>query len=182
MTTRITALPSQMIEKIVTMVGGKSPIDGFKCQLVCKLFRDSSTSDEIYQTMDTNRLRFHPYSIDMYEVLRKCRKLNNPHILFNNECERNQEALIMLNHSYINTRRSWNQRQTCYKVRIRSVRGRRSKQIQFHGLHKSCAKHPSVRSYGKALMHQYSSLFNCDICLWYACLVKFARMLEISLE
>nr|KAJ0213091.1 hypothetical protein LSAT_V11C400203560 [Lactuca sativa] len=31
--------------------------------------------------------------------------------------ERKQEYLIMLNNAYINTRRSWNLRQTCYKVR-----------------------------------------------------------------
>ncbi|CAI9276627.1 unnamed protein product [Lactuca saligna] len=60
--------------------------------------------------------------------------------------ERKQEALIMLNNAYINTRRSWNLRHTCYKVQIHLVR--RLKQIQFHGLHKSCAKHPSMGSYG----------------------------------
>ncbi|KAL7614443.1 uncharacterized protein LOC111917456 [Lactuca sativa] len=134
------------------MVGGKSPIDAFKCQLVCKLFRDSATLDTIYQTMDKKRLRFRPFSADMYEVLRRCRKLNNPYILFNygmlgeddagkqllqyatdkgqldaifvlgmllmaEGSERKQEALIMLNNAYINTRRCWNLRQTCYKVR-----------------------------------------------------------------
>nr|KAJ0218501.1 hypothetical protein LSAT_V11C300138960 [Lactuca sativa] len=72
-----------LIEKIVTMVSRKLPIDAFKFQLVCKLFRDCTTSDAIYQNMDTNRLRFHPFSVDMEEVIHKCRNLNNLHILFN---------------------------------------------------------------------------------------------------
>nr|KAJ0220428.1 hypothetical protein LSAT_V11C200074060 [Lactuca sativa] len=42
-------------QKIVIMVGGKSPIDDFKCHLV----------------------------VDIDEVIRRCRKLNNLHILFN---------------------------------------------------------------------------------------------------
>nr|KAJ0224482.1 hypothetical protein LSAT_V11C100049130 [Lactuca sativa] len=97
----------------------------------------------------------------MYEVKSKCRKLNNPHVLFNDGIakyftiweeiagkqllrdaadqgkldaifilgmmlmaegiERKQEALIMLNNAYVNTRRSWNLRHsvtrfktTCY--------------------------------------------------------------------
>nr|KAJ0224791.1 hypothetical protein LSAT_V11C100043540 [Lactuca sativa] len=178
------------------MVGGKSPIDALKCQLVCKLFRDSATSKAIYQTMDTNRLRFQPFSVDMDEVIRRCRKLNNPHILFNDGmekdevgkqllqdtadkgqldvifvlemllmdegCERKHEALIMLNNSYINTSRSWNLRQTCYQVRSHL--------------------HPFVSRYGKAFMHEYSWLFNCEICLWDACLVEFPKMFDISLE
>nr|KAJ0197220.1 hypothetical protein LSAT_V11C700380830 [Lactuca sativa] len=104
---------------------------------------DFVTSDKIYKTIDTIRLMFRPFSVHMYEVLRRCRKLNNPHILFNDGMllqdaadkgqldailvlgmmlmaagsERKQEALIMLNNAYINTRRSWNLRQTCYKVR-----------------------------------------------------------------
>nr|KAJ0214137.1 hypothetical protein LSAT_V11C400167640 [Lactuca sativa] len=157
--------------------------------MVCKLFRDSATSDVIYQAMDINRLKFHPFSVDMDEVICRCRKSNNTHILFNDGMslqdaadkgqldaifvlamflmaegsERKQEALIMLNNAYINTRRSWNMKQTCYKVRSHLVRGRRSKHIQFHVLHKSCAKHPSVSSYGKAFMHEYSWLFNYDI-------------------
>nr|KAJ0200052.1 hypothetical protein LSAT_V11C600313650 [Lactuca sativa] len=73
--TRIIALPSDLIEKMVTTVGGKSPNDAFNCQLV-----DYVTSDAIYKTIDTNRLRFRPFSVHMYEVLRRCRKLNNPHI------------------------------------------------------------------------------------------------------
>nr|KAJ0189342.1 hypothetical protein LSAT_V11C800401910 [Lactuca sativa] len=150
------------------MVGGKSPIDAFKCWLVCKLFRDFATSEAIYQTIDINQLRFRPFSIDMDEVICKCRKLNNPHKLFNDGmvllfyvfyqlhiqkqllldaadkgqldaifvpgmllmvegCERKQEALIMLNNAYISTKRSWNLRQTYYKVRSHLVRGRRSK-------------------------------------------------------
>nr|KAJ0217705.1 hypothetical protein LSAT_V11C300129140 [Lactuca sativa] len=71
--------------------------------------------------------------------------------------ERKQEALIMLNNSFINTIRSWNLRQTCYK-------------------------HPSLSSYGIALMHEYSWLFNCDICLWDACFDEFAKMFDINLE
>nr|KAJ0189264.1 hypothetical protein LSAT_V11C800440270 [Lactuca sativa] len=66
--------------------------------------------------MDTNRLRFRPFSVDMYEVIRTCRKLNNPHILYNDRMdeifvlgmllmaegnERKQEALIMFNNAYI---------------------------------------------------------------------------------
>ncbi|CAI9281948.1 unnamed protein product [Lactuca saligna] len=96
--------------------------------------------------------------------------------------ERKQEALIMLNNAYINTRRSWNLRQTGYKVRSYLVRRRRSKQIQLQGLNKSYAKHPFVSRYGKSFMHEYSWLFNCDISLWDACLVKFAKMFDISLE
>ncbi|CAI9272217.1 unnamed protein product [Lactuca saligna] len=34
--TRITVLPSHLIEKIVTAIGGNSPIDVFKCQLVAQ--------------------------------------------------------------------------------------------------------------------------------------------------
>nr|KAJ0196877.1 hypothetical protein LSAT_V11C700367770 [Lactuca sativa] len=79
--TRITTLPSHLIEKIVTTVGGNSPIDDFKCHY--KLFRDSITSDAIYKIIDTNRLRFLPLSIKQYEVISICRKLNNPHVLFN---------------------------------------------------------------------------------------------------
>ncbi|CAI9302586.1 unnamed protein product [Lactuca saligna] len=82
--TRITAFPSQLFEKIITTVGGNSPINAFKCQLVCKLFGDSLTSDIIYKIIDTNRLMFRPLSIQPYEVISKCRKLNSPHILFNN--------------------------------------------------------------------------------------------------
>nr|KAJ0192367.1 hypothetical protein LSAT_V11C800410750 [Lactuca sativa] len=33
--------------------------------------------------MDTYRSRFHQFSVDMDEVIRRCKKLNNPHILFN---------------------------------------------------------------------------------------------------
>nr|KAJ0201575.1 hypothetical protein LSAT_V11C600329450 [Lactuca sativa] len=70
--------------------------------------------------------------------------------------EMKQEVLIMLNNAYISTRRSWNLRQTCYKVRSHLVREGRSKQIQFHGLHKGCEKHHSVSRYGKAFKHEYS--------------------------
>ncbi|CAI9259353.1 unnamed protein product [Lactuca saligna] len=186
----------------------------------CKLFRDSVTSDAIYKTIDTNRLRFHPLSVHMYEVIRKCRKLNNPHVLFNDGMakyftigkeisgkqllqdaavqgkldaifvlgmmlmaegiERKQEDLIMLNNAYFNTRRSWNIRHTCNKVKNHLVR--RKKQIKFHGLRRSCAKHPSMSSYGTTFMYQHSWLLNCDIFLWDACLVKFARMFDVSLE
>nr|KAJ0210555.1 hypothetical protein LSAT_V11C400191420 [Lactuca sativa] len=130
------------------MVGVKSPIDAFKCQLVfCNI-------DGIYQTKDTNRLRFRPFTVDMDEVISGCRNLNKPHILFNDgiyfllgedearkqllqdavdkghldaifvlgmllmveDSESKQEALIMLNNAYINTRISWNLKQTCYKL------------------------------------------------------------------
>nr|KAJ0209651.1 hypothetical protein LSAT_V11C400196450 [Lactuca sativa] len=215
--TTITVFPSQMIEKIVTMVGVKSPIDAFKCQLICNVFRDSATSKAIYQTMNTNRLRLRQFSVDMDEVIHRCRNLNNPHILFNDgmilffmrpnnyTCnlakyfllgedeaekqllqdaaekgqldvifflglllmtegsERKQEAPIMMNNAYINTRRSWNLKQTCYKVRSHLVRGRRSK-------------------YGKDFMHEYNWLFNYDICLWDACLVELTKLFDISLE
>nr|KAJ0194986.1 hypothetical protein LSAT_V11C700374240 [Lactuca sativa] len=57
--------------------------------------------------------------------------------------ERKQEALIVLNNAYVNTRRSWNLRHTCNKVQNHLAR--RSKQIKFHGLHRSCAKHPYVQ-------------------------------------
>nr|KAJ0226050.1 hypothetical protein LSAT_V11C100027170 [Lactuca sativa] len=186
----------------------------------CKFFRDSVTSYAIYKTINTNQLRFRPFSVHTYEVLSRCRKLNNPHVLFDDRMakyfsfreeivgkqlhqdaadkgqldvifvlgmmlmaegnERKQEALIMLNNTYINTRRCWNRIHTCYKVQSHLVR--RSKQIQFHGLHKRCAKHPSVSCYGTTFMYQYIWLFNCDICLWDACLVKFARMFDIILE
>nr|KAJ0192953.1 hypothetical protein LSAT_V11C800438960 [Lactuca sativa] len=94
--------------------------------------------------------------------------------------ERKQEALIMLNNVYVNTRRNWNLRHTCNKFQNHLVR--RSKQIKSHGLHRSCAKHPSVSSYGIAFMYQYSWLLNCEICFWDACFVKFCRMFDISLE
>nr|KAJ0217856.1 hypothetical protein LSAT_V11C300143990 [Lactuca sativa] len=81
--TRINALPSHLIEKVVLTVGGNSSIDAFKCRLVCKLFRDSVTSDAIYKIIDTNRLWFRrPFSIRQYEVISRCRMLKNPHILF----------------------------------------------------------------------------------------------------
>ncbi|CAI9282274.1 unnamed protein product [Lactuca saligna] len=93
--------------------------------------------------------------------------------------ERKKEAMIMLNNAYVNTRRSWNLRHTCYKVQNHLVR--RSKQIKFHGLHRSCAKHPSVSSYGTTFM-KYSWSLNCEICLWDACFVKFARMFDTIFE
>ena len=71
--------------------------------------------------------------------------------------ERKQEALIVLNNAYVNTRRSWNLRHTCNKVQNHLAR--RSKQIKFHGLHRSCAKHPYVSSYDSAFMYQCSWLF-----------------------
>nr|KAJ0220779.1 hypothetical protein LSAT_V11C200065400 [Lactuca sativa] len=80
----IPALSSHLIEKIVLMVGGNSPIDTFRCQLVYKLFRDSVTSNAIYKIIDTNQLWFRPpFSIRQYEVISRCRMLNNPHVLFN---------------------------------------------------------------------------------------------------
>nr|KAJ0227388.1 hypothetical protein LSAT_V11C100038400 [Lactuca sativa] len=75
--TWITALPSHLIEKIVTTVGGKSPIDAFKCLIV-----DSVTSDALYKSIDTGRISFRPLSVHHYEVTRKFRKLNKPHVLF----------------------------------------------------------------------------------------------------
>nr|KAJ0216043.1 hypothetical protein LSAT_V11C300121900 [Lactuca sativa] len=154
--------------------------------MICKFFRDSVTSDTIYKIIDTNRLRFRrPFSIRQYEVINRCRMLNNPHVLFNDGMakyftlreeitgkqllqnaadqgqldaifilgmmlmgegiERKKEALIMLNNAYVNTRRSWNLRHTCNKVKNHLVR--KSKQIAFCSLHRSCAKHPSVSSY-----------------------------------
>nr|KAJ0192793.1 hypothetical protein LSAT_V11C800440240 [Lactuca sativa] len=192
--TRTTALPSQLIEKIVTTVWGNSPIDAFNC----KIFRDSVTLDTIYKIIHTNRLRFRPFSVQQYKVIRKCKKLNNPHakyftiveeksgkqllqdaadqgqldaifilgmILTTEGIEREQEGLIMLNNAYVNTRRSSNLRHTCNKV-------------QNHLLSEASF----YESYGTTFMYQYSWLLNCEIYLWDACFVKFARMFDISLE
>nr|KAJ0189731.1 hypothetical protein LSAT_V11C800451330 [Lactuca sativa] len=223
--TRITALPSNLIEKIVTAIGGNSPIDAFKCQLVCKLFRDSVTSEAINKIIDTNQLRFLPLSIRQYEVISRCRMLNNPHVLFNDGMakyfmlgeeiagkqllqnaadqgqlyaifvlgmmlmaegiERKQKALIMLNNATVNSIRSWNLRHTCNKVQNHLVR--RSKQINFHVLNRSCAKPPSVSSYGITFMNQYSWLFNSNKDLWHGCkkvtqVSAVARLLNIKLE
>ncbi|CAI9293668.1 unnamed protein product [Lactuca saligna] len=68
--------------------------------------------------------------------------------------ERKQEALIILNNAYVNTRRSWNLRHTCNKVQNHLVR--RINEIKFHGLHRSCANHPFVSSYRTTFMEQYN--------------------------
>nr|KAJ0213078.1 hypothetical protein LSAT_V11C400204790 [Lactuca sativa] len=171
--TTITALQSQMIKKIATMVGRKSPINAFKCQLVhiilclidgfclsvnysCKLFRDSATSEAMYKTMNIYRLWFHPCSVDMDEVIRTYSSTMEWYsflmhsiyytctlfsvfakyfllgedvigkqllqdatdkgqldaifilgmLLMTEGSERKQEALMMLNNAYVNTRRS----------------------------------------------------------------------------
>nr|KAJ0197383.1 hypothetical protein LSAT_V11C700374180 [Lactuca sativa] len=189
--------------------------------MTCKLFRDSITSDAIYKIIDTNRLRFRPLSIQQYEVISKCKKLNNPHILFNDGMakyftvgeelagkqllqdavdhgqldaifilgmmlmaegiERKQEALIVLNNAYVNTRRSWNLRHTCNKVQNHLAR--RSKQIKFHGLHRSCAKHPYLVVCG---MDVLLSLLGCltlvwtDKELWPGCKKKVTQLSAVA--
>nr|KAJ0203187.1 hypothetical protein LSAT_V11C500242200 [Lactuca sativa] len=140
--------------------------------------------------MDIDQLRFHPFSIYQYEVLLKCKILENSNILFKDGMlcifflgedevgkqllqdaadkgkldaifvlgvllmaegkERKQEALVTLNNVYISIRKSWNLKETCYRVR----------------------QH----------LDREGWLLKCDICLWDACLVEFSRMFHIRLD
>nr|KAJ0226106.1 hypothetical protein LSAT_V11C100038840 [Lactuca sativa] len=144
--TKITPLPSYLIENIETTVGGTSPIDAFKSQLV---------------------------------------KLNNPHVLFNDGMAKYfmiEEEIA--GKQLLQDAADQGQLDAIFVMGMilmaEGVEKKKEALIMLNNV--SCVKHPSVSSYETTFIYQYKWLLNCEICLWDACSVKFARMFDISFE
>ena len=82
-------------------------------------------------------------------------------------------ALQLLNTTYPSPRSATEVKATAQKVEFMLRRdGRRD--IAFHGCQLTCKRHTCSRDYGLVMGSPW--LVGCDVCLWEACFMRFARV------